>query len=49
MVNRLAISYKTKYAISIQANNTLLGFYPKEMETFVHTKEHKCSQLVYIQ
>ena len=34
----LAVSYKTKHAVTIQSITALLGIYPKELNTYIHTE-----------
>ena len=36
--NNLAVSQKVKYTLIIQHRDSLLGIYPNEMKTYVHTK-----------
>ena len=41
----LAVSYKSKHAVPYDSAMVLLGIYPREMKTYVHTKPvYECSQ-----
>lgn len=34
----LPVPYKTKHTLTIQSKNALLGIYPQELKTYIHSK-----------